>query len=691
MTLTRLAAPDAVTEALYAQAPRFFLWVPVWLGVGTAAYFSLRFEPSWAVYAALAAIVLVSGFGTLRGGDVLRIVFWLPLLVSLGFCLTAWRSHSVAAPKLGWHYYGAVEGRIVHLDRSASDVIRVTLADPILERLAPEKTPERVRLALHSKVDGTKLSPGARIMLTGHLSPPGGPVEPGGFDFQRKAWFSELGAVGYTRAPPMLALPPQNGDWADKLFRWRMATADWLRDGIQGQRGAFAAAILAGDRSAIDPARLEDLRRSNLAHLLAISGLHMGLLTGFVFALVRFGLAAIPPIALRIPGKKIAAVAALIAGAAYLGLSGASIATQRAFVMVAVMLVAVLCDKAAISLRSVAIAATVLLVLRPESLTEPGFQMSFAATTALVATFEALNRTDLWRRLQHGWGKQFAPALSLLMASFVAAAATAPISAYHFNTVAQYGLIANLLSVPVMSIIVMPSGVIALALANVGLDAPALWVMGQGIGWILNVAAWVSGIEAAVIRIPAGPIQAPAIIMLGLLWLVIWRGLPRFGGTLGVVAGIAVWVVSERPDVLVTDNGRLVGVATDAGRALNRARGNGFAASTWLENDGDARPQSAAAERYDFGKGAWTIERPTYSMSYLPGKELDLAKISALCAGRDVVILPNFDAAPNGCLALTRKTLIDRGAASLTIGQTGKLEILHVRDVTGERLWNKRR
>lgn len=691
MKLTRQAAQVTVAETVYDQAPRFFLWVPVWLGAGSACYFSLRFEPGLGTATALAVPATAAFFLTLRGGEVARVFAWAPLLFAVGFGLAAWRSHSVAAPKLGWHYYGAVEGRIVHLDRSASNVIRVTLADPTLERVAPKDTPARVRLALHSKVPGTSLTPGARIMLTGHLSPPGGPVEPGGFDFQRKAWFSALGGVGYTRAPPMLAKPPRDGDWADRIFSWRMGVADWLRGAIPGQRGAFAAAILAGDRSAIDPARLQDLRRSNLAHLLAISGLHMGLLTGFVFAVVRLTLAAVPPLALRLPGKKIAAVVALFAGAAYLALSGANIATQRAFVMVAVMLVAVLFDRAAITLRAVAIAATILLVFRPESLTEPGFQMSFAATTALVATFEWLNRTELWHSLQAGRAKQIAPALSLFVASFVAAAATAPISAYHFNTVAQYGLIANLASVPVMSLIVMPAGVTAVVLSTLGLEAPALWLMGQGIGWILNVAAWVSSFEGAVVRIPAGPVAALSAIMVGLLWVVLVRGRVRAAGLIGVVFGVSMWANSERPTVLVTDNGALVGISTEKGRAISKARGNGFAASAWLENDGDGQKQASAAARYGFSKGAWAYQAKGLRVAYAPGKEPVFDQLKAECSPTSILILPKLDEAPSGCLALTRKLLQQRGAAAIRVHSDGALSIVQARDVTGDRLWNSDR
>ena len=425
------------------------------------------------------------------------------------------RVRFVAAPKLGWLYYGAVEGTISHIDRSTSDKPRVLLTDLVLAKIAPGKTPKRVRISVHSKIVGTDLQPGLRVMTTARLSPPAGPVEPGGFDFQRKAWFQRLGAVGYTKVPVLMAAPAQRNSASLYLFSLRMRISAFVQSQISGQPGAFAAAILTGDRSRIDPERMIDLRGSNLAHLLAISGLHMGLLTGFVFALVRYGLALWPTIALRLPVKKVAAVVSLLAGFAYLLLSGGNVATQRAFVMVSVMIVAVLIDRPAITLRAVALAAILILVAQPESLLEPGFQMSFAATTSLVATFEYLNRNPIYR-FRDGFLSQTAKwTVTLTVSSGIAGAATAPISAFHFNQIAQFGLIANLASVPVMGIVVMPAAVIAGILSVVGASGPAFAVMGLGVEWILGVAGYVSGLESATRAIPTAPTAALAILSVG--------------------------------------------------------------------------------------------------------------------------------------------------------------------------------
>ena len=679
----------AIEEVFFEQRSRLFMWIPVWLAVGIGGYFSLRFEPTAGQHVEIALIGVTCLFLTLKWQSMWRALIWIPVLISVGFLVASYRSHLVSAPKLGWNFYGAVEGTIAHLDRSTSDKPRITLTTPRLEKIPAARTPQRLRISLHSPIKGTELRPGARIQLTASLSSPAGPVEPGGFDFQRKAWFQRLGGVGYSRVPVMLAHPPKGGGFSLYLFTLRMKVADNIRGAIFGQPGAFAAAIVTGDRSAIDPKLMQNLRRSNLAHLLAISGLHMGLLTGFIFALIRYSLALIPFVALRLPTKKIAAVLALMAGLAYLLISGANVATQRAYVMVLVMLIAVLVDQPAITLRAVAVAAILILLSRPESLIEPGFQMSFAATTALVATFETLKRAPTWARLQFGRARMLRPVIALVISSAVAGAATAPISAFHFNQIAHYGLLANLASVPVMGLIVMPAAVIAGVLSLFGASAPALLVMGGGIQWILSVATTVAGMKGALTQIPATASATLELLCLSMIFVALCKGRLRLLGLLPAAVAFLFWAQSERPDILITDNGRLVGVRQGGGRALSRAKGNGFAARAWLENDADAVDQSRAAQRRRFEADDWILTVGSSKISYLWPKSAPVALLEKKCADSDVLIAPNSTAElSGGCRVISKLSLQKQGATSLS-SREGRLKIQSARQWSGERLWNQ--
>ena len=667
-----------VETALWGQRGHLFPWSPVCVAAGIGLYFGLRIEPGLTVYAVLAGFVLCGGFVSWRWPGAFTPLLTGLVLVALGVCLAGARAHRVEAPKLDFRYYGPVEGRIVALDRSASDAVRMTLDRVVLRDTDPARLPGRVRLSVHGPE--ADLVPGQRVMTTGHLSPPSGPAEPGGFDFRRHAWFLGLGAVGYTRAPVVTAAPPDRGELSMQIFGLRMAISDAIRARLPGDTGGFAAAVTTGDRSGMGQAALEALRASNLAHLLAISGLHMGLLAGVVYGGLRFALALIPPIALRWPIRKIAAIGALAAAAVYLALSGGNVATERAFIMVATALVAVLFERRALSLRAVAMAALIVLTLRPEALMSPGFQMSFAATTALVSVFTALRGRDTARLPV--WAK---PAMGVFLSSAIAGLATAPVSAAHFNAMAPYGLLANLVSVPVMGSVVIPAAVAAACLAPFGLEGIALHVMGLGLDWILAVATEVASWEGARRPVIApGPAVLP-VLSLGALWIMLWQGRLRWAGALPMVLALGLWSGAERPVALVADTGGLVGVMTEAGRALSKPRGAGFVAGIWLENDGDLVDQATAAARWpDPGEGLirrFALEGGT--LIHVPGKRA--ARAFEGCAPVDIVI--STERLDGTCDIFDMRRLLDTGSLSVLPGPWG-LRVVTAHEVSGQRLWN---
>ncbi|MEW2914394.1 ComEC/Rec2 family competence protein [Leisingera sp. JC11] len=659
----------AISDVLHAQRGNLFLWVPVLLGAGIGIYFSLKSEPGGAVIAGLASLSLMFGVCALLRRP-LAFLCWVPALLASGLCLAYARAHWVSAPVLDFRYYGPVAGRVVSVDRSPTDALRLTLDQVRLDRVAPSDTPARVRISLKGQTDLPP--PGARVMTTAHLLPPQGPVEPGGFDFRRHAWFKQLGGLGYTRVPVLLAEAPG----ADKpVERLRRSLAQYLQKRLPGEAGGFAAAVTAGDRSGVGEETLTALRQSNLAHLLAISGLHMGLLTGFVFAALRSLMCLVPWAALRWPVKKLAAAAALAAGAGYLLLSGGNVATERAFVMVAVMFGAVLLNRRAITLRAVAVAAVIVLLRRPESLLSPGFQMSFAATAALVAVFAALRDGQV--TLGPRWLR---PVAALVISSAVVGAAPAPFAAAHFNTIPHYGLLANLLSVPVMGTVVIPAAVLALCLAPFELEGIGLVVMQLGMEWILAVARSVSGFDGAVSHVAApGPWVLP-LLSGGLVFAVIWQGRLRLAGLLPAAAALGIWTMAERPDILIADSGGLVGVMGTEGRALSRAKGQGFTAEIWLENDGDPASQPAAASRWAAGLDSLPVwQGKGFRLMHAPGKR-KLAAASD-CKDRDIIISTVPGA--GGCLLLTPEVMRQTGSLALT--RDGKL--LTARDAAGERPW----
>lgn len=662
----------SMDDALLVQRGHLFPWTPVFLAAGIGTWFLLRFEPGWTLYAAVALVGVTAACLAMVRPQGWSAVAWAAALVAAGFCLAGYRAVSVAAPILDGRYYGPVEGRIVAIDRSASDALRITLDRVTLRNILPHARPERVRISLHGPA--CPVTPGERVMTTAYLSPPQGPAEPGGFDFRRHAWFQAIGAVGYTRVDLLTVAPPGAGL---KVFSVRMVISHHIRSVLSGDTGGFAAAVTTGDRSGVRADTLEALRISNLAHLLAISGLHMGLLTGFVFALIRAGIALIPWLAIRLPGREISAIGAMAAAVIYLALSGGNVATERAFVMAMVVLTALLLRRRALSLRAVALAALIVLLLRPESLLSPGFQMSFAATTALIAVFGALRGV----KFKHvpTWVK---PVMGVVLSSAVAGAATAPIGAAHFNTLSHYGLLANLLSVPVMGTLVVPAAVLAALLAPFGAEMAGLALMRIGLDWILWVAHWVAdmpGSQSAVLA--PGPWVLP-VLSFGLLWLILWQGRARAVGVGVAAIAMLLWAGSERPELLIAEGGALVGVMTEQGRALSKSRGAGFVARIWLENDGDPVDQPDAAAR-------WPDTQQPFRVYLAAGQEIVhlLGKRGARawsdCRQGQIIVASVPVSIRGDCKVFDPETMKLTG--SLASGRNG---FVSARDASGRRLWN---
>lgn len=690
-------------------------WVPLWMALGVGLWFSLPFEPGRIAYllalglivAAVMAWLLMPrlvGSGRIgwTAGDQARLVALAALLAASGFCLSGFRSWSVAAPILEFRYYGPVEGRVVEIDRSSRDRFRLTLDRVVLSDVPPARVPARVRISLF---DAAPLPvPGQRVMLSAHLGPPNGPTEPGGFDFRRMAWFEGLGAIGYARTPVLTVEPPEPGG-ALALHRLRMDLAQGMRDSIGGQAGAVAAALMTGDRSGIEERTNDVMRASNLYHIVSISGLHMTMLAGFVYAGLRLFGVVVQALGLWQGGglHKWAAGGALLAAGIYLWLSGGGVATERSFVMVAVMLLAILADRRAVSLRTVAVAAVVILARTPEGLTSPGFQMSFAATVALILS------QGPWLAVAPGLPAWTRPVAMLLLSSLVAGLATSPLAAAHFGRMTQYGLLANLLVVPVVGVLVMPGGVMAAVLAPLGLAQPALWVMGLGVKWMLFIAEWVAGLGGAVTLVRLPPplvvpllgigscllLLAPALAAQGLSPRRPWR---RMLGAGMLLAALLLWLTDRRPLMLISAEGDAVAVMTATGRVPSKPKGGAFAVTEWLEADADAADQVSAATRPLWSGAAGARS----ALLALPGGDL---RVHHLTGKRATILAPDLcrdgallvsdadlSAVLGGrpdCVVMDQRWLRDTGAVALESTGRGYVMVT-TRDQAGARDWTLR-
>jgi competence protein ComEC len=481
------------------------------------------------------------------------------------------------------------------LSGKSDGAVKIVIAPSSIQYLDQSQLPERVRVSLKGQT--ADLRPGQRVRLKAMLSPPPEPVLPGTFDFARAAWFEGVGASGFSRGKPEILAPSEPKTlietWSVAVADWRFTVADRIRKALPGVEGTIAAALIAGDRGFIPEDDLDALRDSSLAHMLSISGLHMAIIGLGLFGFVRLVLALLPRIALRTNTKKLAAAIALTGTFLYLILSGSSVPAIRSFMMIGLMFVAVMVDRPAITMRTVALAGALILLVAPESLLDPSFQMSFGAVVALVAAHEALVH---WREER---GTPLVPPGIVVrgatyvggaaLTSLVAGLATAPFAAFHFSRFATYGMAANVLSMPVMGFVVMPLGAAALLLMPFGLEAYALEPMGWGIRIVLEIAHWVADWPGAVVAAPAWPLGALLLSVLGGLWLTIWRGSWRLLGLVPVLFAILWSLVAPTPDIIIDSEGKNIAILGQEGRYQLYDDVPKFEVERWLERVGDAR------------------------------------------------------------------------------------------------------
>ncbi|ADY64295.1 ComEC/Rec2-related protein [Agrobacterium tumefaciens] len=576
-----------------------FLFIPVSIGCGAVLWFSLDATPSPVVLIATFLFVAVLALFVRYKAGIAAAVCGPFAFLLLGMLLADFETRRAGTVVLDTPVTTTITGTVARREVDARGYWRYVVdltatADPTLSR-----PPQRISVL--SRGGGEPIALGATLRGKVRLSPPSGPALPGLNDFAFTSYFKGIGATGFFyKSPQALVSPvgdarPDKGwlEWADmRLYGLRSAIAERIRTTIGGDAGAFAASIITDERQAISAETMEALRLSGLAHIVAISGLNMALASGIFFVGLRLAFSLFPAFAQRWPVKKIAAFAALLMTLAYYLISGFAVSAERAWLMMSVMLIAVLFDQPSLSLRNVAISALIILAFSPSEIMGPSFQMSFAATIALVSAYAFWSRwrTDRERLFigrKPAWlkvaGMMGAVIGGVITTSLIGGLSTAIYSAEHFHRVTTYGLFANLAAMPLMSLIVMPFALLAMLLMPFGLDAPFLKIMGYGMALVIEVANEVAswGGSAATGR-PHGWFIGLASVGFLLLTLLRSRlallGIPFLLFAFGVSA---VTAYRDLPDLLIHEDGELVALLEDGKVSTTKARPQSFVYGQW--------------------------------------------------------------------------------------------------------------
>lgn len=694
--MLRISSFSPLKRLIEAEAGNLVLWVPVFFGAGIAIYFALPFEPP--VWLGAAVAVLLAILAISARNKPVRIALVMSMLICAGFSAASARTAALDIRTLTHKTRPIVIEGVIDAVEPARGRARVVLVDAS-DVAGRTHIPSRIRVSIPDP--NRILAPGQRLRMRAVLRPPPPPIMPGAFDFQRKAYFDALGAYGYAMGAAVI-VAENDPAGPDSLSRAignarRAITARVHAIAPDDPAAAVAAALLTGHRGFIDDATLDAMRDAGIAHLLAISGLHIGLVAGLVFAAVRAAIALIPRLALRFDGKKVAAACAIPAAAGYAVLAGFTVPTERALLMTGLMLTGILIDRRVLSLRTVALAALLILTTAPESLVSPGFQMSFAAVTALIAAYgwardrrrragSDPRKGTIRRTLRYFFG--------VSATTVIAGCATAPFAIYHFQHVSAFGAIANLGAVPLAALWVMPMGLLTLATMPLGLHGVFAAAMIEGTSLILAVARWAQGIPLAAGDPAAPPVWGLACIVVGGLLLALFRSHARWIGVPVLAAGLAAPLFVTPPDIIVDGQARVVAVRGASGTLmLSSKRSARFETAGWQRRGGEGdRPTSAWPQDPETKVAGLRCDARGCLLSrhgVKIGIATDTASLADDCRLSGFIValvpLPRSCGPPLG--RIDRFDLWRAGTHALWIEKDGTVRIESVNGVRGRRPW----
>ncbi|MBV7267000.1 ComEC/Rec2 family competence protein [Erythrobacter ani] len=676
-------AENFLANAGFDRAP----WLAVIFGAGILAWFALASPWQWVAAIAGGILIALAALAAWRGdeerGHLRSAIMACGLVFAAGITVIWLRSETVGAEPIERPVVERVQGYVLEReDQPSRDRMRLTLA----VRDAENGTARKIRINVPSDSPGSEneigegLIEGAIVRTRVRLMPPASPMLPGAYDFARAAWFKGLAATGTVIGGIEIIeeAPPTTG-----IAAIQRELSSHVRENVSGSAGTIAAAFASGDRGAITEADEDAMRDAGLTHLLSISGLHVSAVIAAAYLLALKLLALVPPIALRVRLPIAAAAVGALAGIGYTLLTGAEVPTVRSCAAAMLVLIALAMGRDALSLRMVATAAVFVMLLWPESVVGPSFQMSFSAVLAIVALHSSAPARAFLAPREEPWLNRFGRRVVMLFVTgLVIEIALMPIVLFHFHRAGLYGAFANVAAIPLVTFVSMPLIALALALDVVGVGAPAWWLVQQSLDALLALAHLTSSQPGAVKLMPQMDKLTIALFVAGALWLALWNGRARLWGFAPAAIGSTMLVLTPIPDVLVGREGRHVGITVEGPDGERRLLSLRDSRSSYSR---DNLLELASVTSDPVPVADWpgancssqfciiTIARGARDWTILMARNRDLVQeraLAAACERSDIVIADRF--LPRSCkprwLKADRRLLVQTGGLAVDLG-----------------------
>lgn len=545
---------------------------------GICVYFALLFEPPvvCCLSCLLAGLVWFlsrkSMWGFLIGGC----LFW----GCLGFSLITLRTGYLKTPQLDEPVFSAsFSGEVIRV-RPALEGQKITLKNVVAEDLP--FVPAYVRVNADATFPAVQV--GDKISGEAHFIPPALPAQKGAYFFRRQAYFERLSAVGKLISVRKIE---KGVGQESAIERVRTFIADRVRQKMPPRTASIAVPLIIGEQGYVPQDLYHVYKLAGITHALSVSGFHLAMIAGFIFFLIRGLFSLLMLAGIYLPVKKIAALVSLAVITGYLLISGQEIPTIRSYIMIAIVLGAVLFDRQALSLRSVALACLGILLAFPESVLSVSFQLSFMAVLSLVCLYTVLNEKFLKDKDAGVVKKVVLALIGMGLVSMCATLGTFPFVIHHFNQIGPYSVLGNMITGFLFSLLIMPALLFAVLVMPFGGDGIFLYLAHIGLDLVERMCFYILRLPYNYLTLPDFPVSALLVSVVGLLVLMLGKGKYRLIG-IGIFAvSLSGFWWAEKPDILIAGDGKTVAVRqADGSLILSDGQKSRFITDTWLRKNG---------------------------------------------------------------------------------------------------------
>ncbi|MGN1063483.1 MAG: ComEC/Rec2 family competence protein [Alphaproteobacteria bacterium] len=660
---------EKIKNLFYLERSGFALLWGAFFALGIGIYFALPVEPDWrtmTLAAFVSAVVWIVG----RRDVVARTILGYVMMVCLGLCVATIRTAYVAAPVLDTPLFEVgVSGTIAKVEPRATGQ-RITLENVYVEGLTEKQTPHFIRLNYHQKEPVMRV--GDRLSGVAHLVPPMSPVTAGAYDFARAAWFMQLGATGKLLKMTDYVKTGMRSALMIRFEDMRAFITARVREVLPPQSASIAVPLIIGDQGLVTSDMYDLYRIAGIIHVLSVSGYHLTLLAGLVFFFIRGAFALYPALGEKINTKKVSAFLSLMIVLFYLFLSGLQIPAVRSFLMISIVLIGVMFDRNAISLRNAVLAGMFILLFWPESLISASFQLSFMAVFAMLSLYETLMRVFQNSPYRQWWYKIWLIFVGMVCVGLLASVATAPYAAYHYNQYATYSILGNLATEFLFSFAIMPLLLVAVLLMPLGWDAPFLKGAGYCLDKITDICRWITTLPYADVTVPAFDGWGLALVSTGLILIFFFTTKVRWIGLVFVLCAIGSFLTVPKPDVIIADGGKAYAMRRSDGLLqISNPTVMSIATDVWLKRNGQ-NPKF-----YDF---------PPLTDKAVIIKSKKIAFDSLACADADLSVLSSYGLGDCPTPVLYPADL-HNGKTYMIFVENNRIRIECVTDILGDRPW----